>query len=93
MADYRTNLTKEVINEVKQHFAGKVYNTVIPRSVKLTEAPGFGKPIALYDEHSLGAKKYSAVAEEIMGLPINPEVIESKELTQKMEESHGEEIG
>ncbi len=93
MADYRTNLTKEVINEVKQHFAGKVYDTVIPRSIKLTEAPGFGAPIAVYAEHSLGAKKYSAVTDEIIGLPVSPEVIEAKELTQNMEEYYGEEVG
>ncbi|MFQ5951874.1 MAG: ParA family protein [Candidatus Omnitrophota bacterium] len=75
MADYRTNLTKEVINEVKNHFGGKVYNTVIPRTVKLTEAPGFGKPIALYDEASLGAKKYDELTREVLGIPFEKEVL------------------
>ena len=58
----RTSETiEEVINEVKQHFGDKVYDTVIPRTIKLTEAPGFGQPIAKYDETSLGAKKYEEV--------------------------------
>ncbi len=69
MADYRTNLTKEVINEVKKFFGDKVYNTIIPRTIKLTEAPGFGKPIALYDEHSPGAQKYEALVHEILDIP------------------------
>ena len=67
MADYRTNLTKEVIEEVKKFFGEKVYNTIIPRSVKLTEAPGFGKPIALYDKSSIGAIAYYNLAKEVMG--------------------------
>jgi chromosome partitioning protein len=67
MADYRTNLTKEVIEEVKKFFGEKVYNTVIPRTIKLTEAPGFGKPIALYDPNSVGAKAYHNLAKEVLG--------------------------
>ena len=66
MADYRTNLTKEVIQEVRSHFKEKVYNTVIPRNVRLTEAPSFGKPIAIYDSTSLGAQKYEELAQEII---------------------------
>ncbi|MCX5706610.1 MAG: AAA family ATPase, partial [Candidatus Omnitrophica bacterium] len=50
MADYRTNLTKEVIQETRNHFKDKVYKTVIPRNIRLTEAPSFGKPIYLYDK-------------------------------------------
>lgn len=68
MADFRTNLTKEVVNEVRKYFKEKVYNTVIPRSVRLSEAPSFGKPIALYDKDSIGAKKYEELAREILGL-------------------------
>jgi chromosome partitioning protein len=67
MADYRTNLTSEVINETRQYFHEKVFKTVIPRSVKLSEAPGFGKPIHLYDKNSIGAKMYSLLANEILG--------------------------
>jgi chromosome partitioning protein len=66
MADYRTNLTKEVILEVKNNFKGRVYDTVIPRSIKLSEAPSFGKPIALYDKENIGAKKYEELAQEIL---------------------------
>jgi chromosome partitioning protein len=69
MADFRTNLTKEVIQEVRNYFKDKVYKTVIPRSIRLTEAPSYGKPIALYDKDSLGAKKYEELAQEILGLP------------------------
>lgn len=68
MADYRTKLTNEVINEARSFFKGKVYDTVIPRNVKLTEAPGFGKPIALYDKNSIGAQKYQQFANELLGI-------------------------
>jgi chromosome partitioning protein len=85
MADYRTNLTKEVINEVKNHFGEKVYNAVIPRTVKLTEAPGFGKPIALYDNGSLGAQKYEELSCEVLKIPYSREEKEKTELTQLLE--------
>jgi chromosome partitioning protein len=77
MADYRTNLTGEVIAEVRKYFADmanaggathRVYDTVIPRNIRLTEAPGFGKPIAFYDNNSAGALKYLEFANEIMGI-------------------------
>ena len=71
MADFRTNLTKEVIQEARNHFKDKVYNTVIPRNIRLTEAPSFGKPIALYDRDSLGAQKYEELCKEVLGLPLN----------------------
>jgi chromosome partitioning protein len=70
MADFRTNLSREVIQEVKNYFKEKVYSTIIPRSIKLSEAPSFGKPIALYDKQSLGAQKYEELSREILGLPI-----------------------
>ena len=66
MADYRTNLTQEVIDEVKKHFGDKVYKTVIPRNIRLSEAPGFGKPIFLYDKDSEGAKKYKEFTREFL---------------------------
>lgn len=69
MADFRTNLAKEVIQEVRKYFPDKVYNTVIPRNVRLTESPGFGKPIVLYDADSIGAKKYEELSKEILGIP------------------------
>ncbi len=71
MADYRTNLTQEVIDEVRKHFGKKVYNTVIPRNIRLSEAPGFGKPIFLYDKDSEGAKKYKELTKEFLLFNIN----------------------
>jgi len=70
MADFRTNLTKEIIQEARNYFKDKVYTTVIPRNIRLTEAPSFGQPIALYDKDSIGAKKYEELSQEILG--INP---------------------
>lgn len=69
MADYRTNLTKEVIQEARNYFKEKVYTTVIPRNIRLTEAPSFGKPVVLYDKESLGAQKYEELTREILGQP------------------------
>lgn len=66
MADYRTKLTQEVIDEVRKHFGPKVYKTVIPRNIRLSEAPGFGKPIFLYDKDSEGAKKYKELTKEFI---------------------------
>ena len=66
MADFRTNLTTEVITEIKKFFKEKVYETIIPRNVKLSEAPSFGKPIILYDSASIGAKKYREFAQEFL---------------------------
>ena len=66
MADFRTNLTQEVIKEVKEFLPGKVYHTIIPRSVKLSEAPSFGKPIWFHDKHSQGAVKYKELAMEFL---------------------------
>jgi chromosome partitioning protein len=66
MADGRTNLAEQVINEVRTHFSNKVYNTVIPRSVKLSEAPGFGKPIMMYDPHCIASKKYEEFVQEFL---------------------------
>ncbi|MBU1727560.1 MAG: AAA family ATPase [Candidatus Omnitrophica bacterium] len=73
MADFRTNLTKEVIQEARNHFNEKVYKTVIPRNIRLTEAPSFGKPVALYDKDSLGALKYEELSKEVLGIPITTE--------------------
>lgn len=68
MADFRTNLTKEVVGEVRNYFKEKVYKTVIPRSIRLSEAPSYGKPIVVYDKDSLGAQKYEELAREMLGL-------------------------
>ena len=66
MFDGRLNLTQQVVNEVKQFFPRKVFATVIPRTVRLSEAPGFGRPIQYYDAGNKGAVAYNALAEEII---------------------------
>lgn len=73
MADFRTNLTVEVINEIRNFFKDKAYTTVIPRNVKLSEAPSYGKPISVYDKNSIGAKKYEQFAREFLGEKIAEE--------------------
>ena len=71
MADFRTNLTDQVIRDVRNHFNDMVLDSVIPRSVSLGEAPSFGKPGILYDSTSRGAKAYlSAVKEFIRRFPV-----------------------
>ena len=66
MFDGRTNLALQVAEEVKHYFPGKVYATVIPRNVRLSEAPSHGKPISVYDRTSRGAEAYLAFAEEFL---------------------------
>ena len=66
MYDMRTNLSNQVVKEVKRYFDDKVYKTVIPRNIKLSEAPSFGMPIGLYDPKSKGARAYEKLAREVM---------------------------
>jgi chromosome partitioning protein len=66
MYDGRLNLSKQVEQEARKFFAEKVYQTVIQRNVRLSEAPGFGKPIVLYDPSSVGAENYLSLAKEVM---------------------------
>ena len=66
MYDGRTNLSLQVAEEVKRYFPGKVYASVIPRNVRLSEAPSHGKPICAYDPSSRGAEAYAALAEEFL---------------------------
>ena len=66
MFDARTNLSEQVVLEVKKFFKNKVYDTIIPRSVRLGEAPSFGMPINKYDPKSVGAKAYDALARELV---------------------------
>ena len=66
MFDSRTNLAMQVAEEVKRYFPGKVYATVIPRNVRLSEAPSHGKPITAYDRSSRGFEAYTALAEEFL---------------------------
>lgn len=66
MFDGRLNLTQQVVAEVKKFFPGKVFSSVIPRGVRLSEAPGFGLPVMYYDKSSKGALSYMSLAEEII---------------------------
>ena len=66
MFDGRTNLSLQVAEEVKRHFPGKVYATVIPRNVRLSEAPSHGKPVSAYDPYSRGSEAYAALADELL---------------------------
>lgn len=66
MFDARTNLSLQVVDEVKKYFRNKVYRTIIPRNVRLSEAPSFGLPIILYDPKSKGAECYLELAEEVI---------------------------
>jgi len=76
MADYRTKLTSEVITEAREFFKGKVYDAIIPRSIKLSEAPGYGAPITHYANTSHGAESYRQLAQEL----INCNSLKTKEL-------------
>ncbi len=66
MADFRTRLTLQVIEEVKRYFQDETFEIIIPRNVKLAEAPSFGKPIHFYDPNCVGAKAYSNLAKELI---------------------------
>jgi len=66
MYDARTNLSKQIEAEARAHFADTVFKTVIPRNIKLSESPSFGKPILLYDPNSIGAIAYKALADELV---------------------------
>lgn len=85
MFDSRNNLHKQVSKEIREHFADKVFDTLIPRNVKLSECPSFGKPIILYDIESKGSEAYFSLAKEIIynhrlkeegAMPATPEVSE-----------------
>jgi chromosome partitioning protein len=65
MFDPRTKLSEQVVAEVRRYFGDRVYQTIIPRTVRLSEAPGFGQPITVYDSHSKGAQSYRALAREV----------------------------
>ena len=66
MYDIRTNLSNQVVKEVKKYFNDKVYKNVIPRNVKLSEAPSYGMPISIYDPRSKGAKSYEKFVREFL---------------------------
>jgi len=66
MFDARLSLSRQVADEARRFFADRVYRSVIPRNVRLSEAPSFGKPIVLYDPHSTGADSYRSLAKEVI---------------------------
>jgi chromosome partitioning protein len=66
MFDGRTRLSQDVANEVRSHFGERVYNTMIPRNVRLSEAPSFGKPVIMYDPHCAGSEAYRQLAKEVI---------------------------
>ncbi|MXW55814.1 MAG: ParA family protein, partial [Gemmatimonadales bacterium] len=66
MYDSRLNLAKQVVAEAREYFGGKVFDTMIPRNIRLAEAPSFGEPIALYDVLSSGARGYLSLARELI---------------------------
>jgi len=66
MYDSRTNLSQQVVSDVREYFGDKVFKTIIPRNVRLSEAPSFGKPIGMYDRTSIGSVTYENLAEEVL---------------------------
>jgi len=66
MYDARTTLSRQVVEEVQRHFPGRVFNAIIPRSVRLSEAPSYGEPIASYAPQSAGAVAYESLARELL---------------------------
>ena len=66
MYDTRTNLANDVVQEVKKYFEEKVFNTIVPRSIRLAEAPSYGVPISIYSPSSVGAKAYKGLARELL---------------------------
>ncbi|MCU0844369.1 MAG: AAA family ATPase [Spirochaetes bacterium] len=66
MYDSRTNLSQQVVSDVREFFKDKVFKSIVPRNVRLSEAPSFGKPIGMYDRHCVGSERYEALAEEVL---------------------------
>ena len=66
MYNAQSSLTQQVSSELESHFGSKVYKTIVPRNVRLAEAPSYGKPVIAFDKNSKGAQAYSALAKEIL---------------------------
>jgi chromosome partitioning protein len=75
MYDDRTNLAQQVTQELKRHFGDRLLETIIPRNIRLAEAPSYGKPALLYDVRSRGAESYIKLAKEIMHRKMNPAIV------------------
>lgn len=80
MADPRNRLSRQVEEEVRNHLGDQVFSTVVPRNVRLSEAPSHGKPVILYDAHSKGAIAYLSLAEEILAGSIPTEPLDAPEI-------------
>lgn len=93
MFDSRNNLSRQVMTEVKKHFAGTVFDTVIPRNVKLSESPSHGKPVILYDISSTGSQSYLALAQEVMARCENKVDVQAVAEATESEEAYSEEHG
>ena len=91
MTDFRANLAREVSNDVRSYFKDLVFESVIPRNIRLAEAPSFGKPICLYDPNSAGALAYRMLAQEVIarefGVAVDPSTQVSQEIAAAKEES------
>jgi chromosome partitioning protein len=79
MYDDRTNLAQQVTQELKRHFGDRLLETIIPRNIRLAEAPSYGKPALLYDVRSRGAESYIKLAKEIMHRKMNPATVPAPE--------------
>jgi chromosome partitioning protein len=78
MFDGRTNLSAQVVAEVREHFSDRIYNTVIPRTVRLSEAPSFGKSIFEHDPHGPGARAYRTLAKDPSSGILRPKRVERR---------------
>ncbi len=88
MFDARTRLAADVVAEVRSHFGDRVYKTVIPRNVRLSEAPSFGKPVIMYDPHCTGSIAYRELAKEVVARVDQP--IEDEPVEEPVEEPERE---
>jgi len=89
MFDSRTRLSEQVVEEVRKYFGSRVYDTVIPRTVRLSEAPGYGKPITVYDPASKGAKCYRALAQEVVARTVDADVPQVGDLPEVIQPRQG----
>ena len=89
MFDSRTKLSEQVVEEVRKYFGNRVYDTVIPRTVRLSEAPGYGRPITIYDPGSKGAKCYRALAAEVLARNVENDVPTVGDLPEVIEPRSG----
>lgn len=88
MYDARLNLSRQVATDAREYFGAQVFDTVVPRNVRLAEAPSFGKPIVLYDVQSIGAQSYIAVAHELIAREASTSRTRHHELSPSQHSAH-----